>query len=137
MKKVISLAIVSFFLNPVFAQVLTREIPTHKISPAGSIGRRIKTPAYLDSTLFADYLNWNLQSDSLTMQGKPAKGDTIMIMYIVSKEGKIFSAKIPGKEKNECMDFILQKLLNCPYQWSPAYQNGRAVNYYGMMRIVF
>ena len=123
MKHVIYLAIVRFLLNPVFAQEFIREIPTHDMSPTntGSICRRIKSPAYLDSTLFEDYLNWNLQSDSLRMQGKPAKGDTIMIMYIVSKEGKISFAKIPGKEKNEFVDFVLQKLLNCPYQWSPAF----------------
>ena len=130
---------VSFLLNPVFAQEFLYEIPRHNMSPTstGSLCRRIESPAYLDSTLFADYLYWNLQSDSLTMQGKPAKGDTIMILYIVSKEGKISSAKIPGKEKNEFMNFVLQKLLNCPYQWLPAYQNGRAVNYYGQMRVVF
>lgn len=130
---------VSFLLNPVFAQEFIHEIPRHNMSPTGtgSICRRIETPAYLDSTLFADYLNWNLQSDSLTMQGKPAKGDTVMIMYIVSKEGKISSAAFPGKEKSEFINFVVQKLLSCPYQWSPAYQNGRAVNYYGQMRIVF
>ena len=139
MKQVISLAIVSFLLNPVFAQEFIHEIPTHKMSPTGTGSKcwKIESPAYLDSTLFTNYLNWNLQSDSLTMQGKPVKGDTIMILYIVSKEGRISSAKIPGKEKSEFINFVVQKLINCPYQWSPAYQNGRAVSFYGQMKVVF
>ena len=139
MKHVISLAIVSFLLTPVFAQEFIYEIPRHKLRPidSKSICWPVESPAYLDSTLFVNYLNWNLQSDSLTMQEKPVKGDTIMILYIVSREGRISSAKIPGKEKTEFMDFVLQKLLNCPYQWSPAYRNGRKVNYFGQIQVVF
>ena len=139
MKHVIFLAITKFLLTPVFAQEVIHENPTKKMRPidSKSICWPVESPAYLDSTLFTDYLNRNLQPDSLTMQGKPAKGDTIMILYIVSKEGRISSAKIPGKEKTEFMDFVLQKLLNCPYQWSPAFRNGRTVNYFGQIRVVF
>lgn len=71
------------------------------------------------------------------MAVKPAKGYTIEIMYVVSKEGKISFAKSRNKEKNELTDFILQKFMSCAYQWGPAYQNGRPVNSYHRMKIIF
>ena len=88
MKQILSIVIMILFLNISSAQEINIEIPTQYMVASGQMGR-IDSPAYLDSTLFARYLNWNLQPDSLPTNGNPAKGDTIEIRYIVSNEGKI------------------------------------------------
>jgi hypothetical protein len=56
---------------------------------------------------------------------------------MVSKEGKISEVRLfRNPEDHDLFEFVLAKLLACPYQWSPAYQNGRAVNGVLKMRIV-
>jgi len=57
---------------------------------------------------------------------------------MVSKEGKIGEVRLfrnPG-DQEDLFEFIRAKLLACPYQWSPAYQNGRAVKGFLKMRIM-
>lgn len=137
MKQILSIAIVSLFFTTALAQVVISEIHLSGKAPSIRMCGKVESPAYLDSALFASYLSWNLQPDSLPANGKPAKGDSIEVWYVVSKEGKISFAKSKTNQNNECMNFILQKFLHCPYQWTPAYQNGRAVNNYRKMKIVF
>lgn len=137
MKQILSSAILGLLFNTTFAQEVSSEIHLSEKEPTIQMCGKVESPAYLDSTLFARYLNWNLQQDSLPISGKPSKGDSIEVWYIVSKEGKISAARSRKNEENECINFIVQKFLNCPFQWTPAYQNGRPVNYYRKMRIVF
>lgn len=110
----------------VIAQNNLPAISIHHVKPLFFQCSGYESPAYIDSALFARYLDWQLQSDSLPV--KQSKNFAIEIWYIISKEGKIFSAKSPKNIIDELTAYILNKLLNCPYQWSPAYHNGRPVN---------
>lgn len=134
----ISIVIISFSFNAVIAQQNTPVIPTHHLAVVRWVSYAIRVPAYIDSSLFARYIDWELQSASLPKTAKPVeKCHTIEIWYVVSKEGKISSAKSPGNKNDELANFIVEKFINCPYQWSPAFQNGRPVNSYHKMKIVF
>jgi hypothetical protein len=57
---------------------------------------------------------------------------------MVSKEGKISEVKLFRnlEDEEDLFDFVRAKLLSCPFQSSPAYQNGRAVMGVLKIRIV-
>lgn len=137
MKNIVPIVIICLYFNTASAQEVNKEIPIHYIKQVKWIGEKIEYPAYIDSSLFARYIDWNLQPDSLPIAVKPDKGSGIEIWYVVSKEGKISLAKSPRNEKNALTDFILQKLMDFPYQWSPTYQNGRPVNSYHKIKFIF
>lgn len=137
MRYLVCVAGVCLCFNMASAQTTKTAIPTHYIEPIKWRHGKVETPAYIDSSLFATYINWNLQPDSIPTSIKPEKGYAIEIMYVVSREGKISQAESRTKENAALTNFISQKLMSCPYQWAPAYQNGRAVNSYIRLKIVF
>ena len=72
-----------------FSQNASTNVPTHLIRPPVYHHGAVESPAYIDSALFSEYLDWQLQKDSLPQQYKDGKPFSIMVYYIVSKEGKI------------------------------------------------
>ena len=109
-----------------------------KIRPPVYHHTAVSSPPYIDSALFSDYLNRQFQEDSLPEPYKSGKPFSISVFYMVSKEGKISEVRLfrNPEDQDDLFEFVLAKLLACPYQWSPAYQNGRAVNGVLKMRIV-
>jgi hypothetical protein len=117
------------------AQITIHDFPVHKITPPVYHHTAVSSPPYIDSALFSNYLNWQFQKDSLPEPYKNGKPFSISIFYMVSKEGKITEVRLfrnPG-DQEDLFEFVRAKLLACPYQWSPAYQNGRAVK--GVLRV--
>ena len=126
-----------FFFIKAGAQQANSVIPTHHVAPVKYI-ETIREPAYIDSSRFARYLDWQLQQDSLPESIKPVeKGLTVEIWYAVSKEGYISFAKSPANKNDKLAKFIIKKFVDCPYQWLPAYQNGRPVKSFHKIKIVF
>lgn len=112
-------------------------ILVHEIRSVIYTSSNVEFPSYIDSALFAWFLNYNLQPDNLPDTIKHYSGIEVEIWYVVSKEGKITSAKSPENKNDALTNYILQIFLHCPYQWSPAYQNGRAVNSYHKIKLVY
>lgn len=137
MRYLVCLAGVCLCFNMASAQATKTAIPTHYIEPVKWTHGPVETRAYIDSGLFATYINWNMQVDSLPTSIKPEKGYSVEIVYVVSRKGKISEATSRSKENAAVTNFILQKLMSCPYQWAPASRNGRAVNSYNRLKIVF
>ena len=144
MKQIFTAAILLTFFNSAFTQEVNRAVPTYFIKATAikfdetviNCGS-VESPAYIDSALFARYISWSLLPDSMPFAIRPAKGFTIEMFYVISKEGKIIEARAGTNEKKELIDYIIQKLVSCPYQWSPAYQNGRAVKSFQRLKINF
>lgn len=121
-----------------FCQDVSRNIPTHQLRAPVYHSYAVRFPAHIDSTLFSDYLNWALQKDSLPQQYKGGKPFSVTVYYVVSKEGKISEVRLlrNKEEQEDLFELIRAKLLVFPYQWSPAYQNGRPVKAFLKLRIV-
>jgi hypothetical protein len=128
-------SVITFTASP---QITIHDFPIHKITPPVYHHGIVSCPPYIDSALFSNYLNWQFQKDSLPESYKSGKSFSICVFYIVSKEGKINEVKLfrNPEDQDDLFEFVRAKLLSCPYQWSPAYQNGRAVKAYLKMRIV-
>ena len=138
MKSYLLFALFYFTNFTAFSQDALPDVPTHYIRTPIYHSHTVGFPAYIDSTLFARYLDWQLQKDSLPQQYRNGKPFSITVYYIVSKEGKISDVKLFQNkgEQEDIFELIRTKLLACPYQWSPAYQNGRPVNAYFRLRII-
>ena len=137
MKQIFTAAILLTFFNSALAQEGNNAIATYTIKPMTGYFGRAESPAYIDSALFTSYINWSLLPDSMPLAIRPSKGFTIEMFYIISKEGKIMEARAGTNENKELINYIIQKLVSCPYQWSPAYQNGRAVKSFQRLKINF
>jgi hypothetical protein len=120
------------------SQITIHDFPIHKITPVVYHHGVVSSPPYIDSALFSDYLNWQFQKDSLPEPYKSGKRFSVSIFYIVSKEGKISEVRLfrNPADQEDIFEFVRAKLLRSPYQWSPAYQNGRPVKGFLKMRIV-
>jgi hypothetical protein len=119
------------------SQITIHDFPIHKIIPPVYHHEAVTSPPYIDSALFSNYLDWQFQKDSLPEPYKSGKPFSISVFYIVSKEGKISEVKLfrnPG-DQEDLFEFIRGKLLAFPYQWLPAYQNGRPVKGFLKIRI--
>ncbi len=137
MKQIFTAAILLTFFNSALAQEGNKAIATYTIKPMTGYFGRVESPAYIDSALFTRYISWSLLPDSMPLAIRPSKGFTIEMFYIISKEGKIMEARAGTNENKELINYIIQKLVSCPYQWSPAYQNGRAVKSFQRIKINF
>ncbi len=128
-------SITAFTASP---QITIHDFPIQKITPPVYHHGRVSSPPYIDSALFSDYLNWQFQKDSLPSPYKNGKPFSISIFYVVSKEGKISEVRLFQSDENQenLFEFVRAKMLACPYQWSPAYQNGRAVKGFLKLRII-
>lgn len=122
-----------------FSQKVFPKVSTHIIRAPVYHHGRVDSPAYIDSALFSGYLDWELQKDSLPQQYKDGKPFSATVYYIVSKEGKIIEVRLfrNNEDQEDIFELIRTKLLACPYQWSPAYQNGRPVKAFLTLKIVF
>ena len=120
------------------SQITIHDFPIHKIAPPVYHHEIVSSPPYIDSALFSNYLNWQFQKDSLPEPYKGGKPFSISIFYLISREGKISEVKLfhNREEQEDLFEFVRDKLLACPYQFSPAYQNGRPIKEYLRMRIV-
>ena len=120
------------------SQITIQDFPIHKITQPVYHHGAVSSPPYIDSALFSSYLNWQFQKDSLPEPYKSGKSFSICVFYIVSKEGKISEVKLfrNSGDQDDLFQIVRAKLLVCPYQWSPAYQNGRPVKGFLKMRIV-
>ncbi len=137
MKQIFTAAIMLTLFTSALAQEGNKANATYTIKPMTSNFGRVESPAYIDSALFARYINWSMLPDSMSLAIRPTKGFSIEMLFIISKEGKIIEARSGTNEKKELVDYIIQKLVSCPYQWSPAYQNGRAVKSVQRIKISF
>ncbi len=137
MKQILTVVILLTLLNKVSAQELSKAIPTYIIKTAVINFKVFESPAYINEALFTSYLNWSLVPDSMPTAIRPAEKFSIEMLYVISKEGKLIEARAGTNEKNELINYIIQKLVTCPYQWSPAYRNGRPVKSYQRIKIVF
>ena len=132
----------AFFYLATFTAFSQKAFPnasTHFIRPPVYHHEPVDSRAYIDSALFSGYLDWELQKGSLPQQYKDGKPFSVMVYYVVSKEGKISEVRLFRNNENQedIFELIRTKLLACPYQWSPAYQNGRPVKAFLKLRIVF
>jgi hypothetical protein len=138
MKLLLLFAFFSVITFTASSQITIHDFPVHKITRVVYHHGTVYSPPYIDSALFADYLNWQFQKDSLLPPYKSGKPFSISIFYMVSKEGKISEVRLyrnPG-DNDDLFEFVRAKLLSCPFQWSPAYQNGRPVKGFLKLRIV-
>jgi hypothetical protein len=128
-------SVTAFTASP---QITIHDFPIQKITPPVYHHERVSSPPYIDSALFSDYLNWQFQKDSLPVPYRDGKPFSISIFYVVSKEGKISEVGLfrNDEDQEDLFEFVRAKMLACPYQWSPAYQNGRAVKGFLKLRII-
>jgi hypothetical protein len=114
------------------------DVPIHHVKPPFYSRCSVELPAYIDSALFSRYIDWALQKDSLPQQYKNGKPFALTVYYVISRNGKISDVKLfkNGEDHEEIFELIRSKLLSCPYQWSPAYRNGRPVTAYLKLEIV-
>lgn len=138
MKSYLLFAFSYFATFTAFSQKAFSNVPTHFIRPPVYHHGPVDSPAYIDSALLSRYLDWELQKDSLPQQYKEGKPFSIAVYYTVSKEGKISEVRLlrNNEEQEDIFELIHTKLLACPYQWSPAYKNGRPVKAFLKLRIV-
>ena len=128
-------SVTAFTASP---RITIHNLPIQKITPPVYNHERVSSPPYMDSALFSDYLNWKFQKDSLPVPYRDGKPFSISIFYVVSKEGKISEVGLfrNDEDQEDLFEFVRAKMLTCPYQWSPAYQNGRAVKGFLKLRII-
>ena len=135
----IALLLAFLFVTTITAssQNTIHDFPVHEIKPP-VYHEGVSWPPSIDSSLFSDFLNRQFQKDSLPEPYKSGKPFSISIFYLVSKEGKISEVRLfrNPADQEDLFEFVRAKLLACPYQWSPAYQNGRPVNGYLRMRLI-
>ena len=135
--KYLLFVLLCFSLNDAVCQSTDSAISAYFIKPVIHNYTRSHYPSHIDAVLFSSYLDGALQKDSLPAAFR-SKSFTIDLYYIISKEGKINEVKpyLIKKEDEAVFEFVRTKLLQCPLQWSPAYQNGRAVKDFVKLKIV-
>ena len=97
----------------------------------------VESASYIDSALFANYLNWHLQTDSLPVQARSGLDMLLEISYIISREGKITDVHFISPADAALQEHIVNTFRRCPLQWSPAYRNGRAIKDYKKFQLYF
>jgi len=85
---------------------------------------------------WARYLERSLDRDLPKRRGAPAGQYTVMVSFIIDKNGKVQDVKSLNDPGYGSAEEALRVIEHCP-NWTPAKQNGLAVNYTMRQAIVF
>jgi TonB-dependent SusC/RagA subfamily outer membrane receptor len=85
---------------------------------------------------WARYLERSLDRDLPKRRGAPAGQYTVMVSFIIDKNGKVQNVKSLNDPGYGSAEEALRVIEHCP-NWTPAKQNGLAVNYTMRQAIVF
>jgi protein TonB len=85
---------------------------------------------------WARYLQKNLNNNTPIDNGAPSGSYTVMVQFIVDKEGNISDVKALTNHGYGMEEEAIRAIKRGP-QWTPAIQNGRKVNAYRKQHITF
>jgi periplasmic protein TonB len=139
-----AILLLSSFVKPVsdLGQLSARRVVVNDSVPVKeideSIFQRVETEASFPGgfTGWKEFLEKNLKADVPVRKKAPVGNYTVMVQFVVDKEGNISDIK-PLTDHGYGMEKEVVRILKKSPKWIPAVQNGRPVRAYRKQPVTF